>query len=289
MLTDYSGNNVESLISIKNIDKINPQIIGAENGKVYNQDIRLEYKDNIGIKEIFVDKYGGFDFRVFDDFYDIDKYFGIDVTDTKVSPIILEHPRGTRKYKYYLDNILYGITENITYTFSGLIPGSKHTIKIEAIDENENVLAKVEKNIEMNYFSGIETGKTDNIFRVRLTNIDNKIKKYDYAIWSDENKDDSIKFYPESLISADNTLDIQFDRLKFDSYTNKNYVYRLHIFLRDENRNVISILPINILFGKSVLEQNPLDPYNLKDNGNYQIVVTDFAGNKEEYDIYIKK
>lgn len=288
ILKDLSGNKTILNYSINNIDKIKPQIIGVNNGDIVKTDIKLEYKDNVGIKEIFIDKYAGLDFRVFDDFYDTDQYLGIDVTDTKIKVILLQHPRGTSKYKYYLDDILDGISEESTYQFNNLNPGEKHKVKVEAIDSQGNLLAKVEKNVEMNYFSEIETIKTDTTYIATLKNIDSRIKRYEYHIMSDENVDDSLTFFTGSNIE-NNELTVTFDRQSFGKYTSKDYIYRIHIHLYDENNNHISTLPINILFGKTVEESKPIDIYNLTENGKYQIIVTDFAGNKEEYDIEIQK
>lgn len=57
-LKDMSGNKTVASYLVNNIDKIKPQIIGVNNGEFRNSNIKLEYKDNVGIKEIFVDKYG---------------------------------------------------------------------------------------------------------------------------------------------------------------------------------------------------------------------------------------
>lgn len=288
VLKDLSGNKTILNYSVSNIDKIKPQIIGVNNGDILKTDVKLEYKDNVGIKEIFVDRYAGLDFRVFDDFYDTDQYLGIDVNDKKVKVILLQHPRGAKKYKYYLDDVLYGISEEMTYLYTGLNPGEKHIVKVEAIDSQGNILAKVQKNVEMNYFSEIETIKTDNTYTATLKNIDPRIKRYEYHIMSDENTEDSLTFYPGENIN-NNELTVNFDRLAFGSYTSKDYIYRIHIHLYDENNNHVSTLPINILFGKTVEESKPIDVYYLTESGKYQIIVTDFAGNKEEYDIEIQK
>ncbi len=289
ILKDYSGNNTEVIYSVNNIDKEKPQIIGITDGAYTSTEVKLEYKDNVGIKEIFVDRYSSLDFRVFDDFYDTDFYFGIDTIDTKITPRILSHPKGTRKYKYYLNNVLQAITENTEYTFSGVIPGNKYIVKIEAIDENGTVLETVEKETFTNFFSNIETRKSDDIYNAKLMNIDSRIKSFSYVIWSDEDKEDSMTWYTGGNISTDRTLELEFNRQNFGSYTDKSYIYRIHIFLYDETGNIISTLPINILFGKTVPKKSEIDIYNLTEGGIYQIIATDFAGNKTEYNIYIIK
>ncbi len=170
-----------------------------------------------------------------------------------------------------------------------MIPGNKYIVKIEAIDENGTVLETVEKETFTNFFSNIETRKSDDIYNAKLMNIDSRIKSFSYVIWSDEDKEDSMTWYTGGNISTDRTLELEFNRQNFGSYTDKSYIYRIHIFLYDETGNIISTLPINILFGKTVPKKSEIDIYNLTEGGIYQIIATDFAGNKTEYNIYIIK
>lgn len=73
-----------------------------------------------------------------------------------------------------------------------MIPGNKYIVKIEAIDENGTVLETVEKETFTNFFSNIETRKSDDIYNAKLMNIDSRIKSFSYVIWSDEDKEDSM-------------------------------------------------------------------------------------------------
>ena len=57
-IRDFYGNFSEVEYSVNNIDKEPPQIIGCENGGIYSKPLTLDYKDNVEIKEILVDKYG---------------------------------------------------------------------------------------------------------------------------------------------------------------------------------------------------------------------------------------
>lgn len=54
-IVDYYNNKKEITISVKNIDKIVPEIVGVEDGKSYNKGKELIYKDNIGIKSIKIE------------------------------------------------------------------------------------------------------------------------------------------------------------------------------------------------------------------------------------------
>lgn len=54
-IEDYYNNKKEIAISVKNIDKFAPEIVGIEEGKTYNKAVELVYKDNIGIKSIKIE------------------------------------------------------------------------------------------------------------------------------------------------------------------------------------------------------------------------------------------
>lgn len=55
VIEDYFENKKNIEISITNIDKIAPEILGVENGKTYGKSVNLAYKDNIGIKNISIE------------------------------------------------------------------------------------------------------------------------------------------------------------------------------------------------------------------------------------------
>ena len=58
ILEDLSGNKTEISYKVDWIDKINPEILGIENGKIYNAPVDILYKDNVGIKSVEVQNYG---------------------------------------------------------------------------------------------------------------------------------------------------------------------------------------------------------------------------------------
>lgn len=55
LIEDYYNNKKSIQIIINNIDKVLPEIIGVEDGKIYDVGLKLVYKDNIGIKSIMVE------------------------------------------------------------------------------------------------------------------------------------------------------------------------------------------------------------------------------------------
>ncbi len=54
-LEDYYNNRKKVKIAITNIDKVLPEIVGIEEGNVYNKGLKLIYKDNIGVKNIIIE------------------------------------------------------------------------------------------------------------------------------------------------------------------------------------------------------------------------------------------
>ncbi len=50
---DYENQTIVNY-TIDNIDKIPPEIIGIEEGKIYNREVNLKYRDNTGIKDIII-------------------------------------------------------------------------------------------------------------------------------------------------------------------------------------------------------------------------------------------
>lgn len=56
IVTDDYGNSEIITYVVDNIDKILPEIIGIENGKIYKGKVEINYKDNVGIQKINVFK-----------------------------------------------------------------------------------------------------------------------------------------------------------------------------------------------------------------------------------------
>lgn len=54
IVEDISGNKTPIMYEINNIDKIPPEIIGIEDGKIYCGEVNINYRDNFGIKDIII-------------------------------------------------------------------------------------------------------------------------------------------------------------------------------------------------------------------------------------------
>lgn len=129
-IRDFSGNVAETEYSVNNIDKIPPQIIGCENGGIYESPLPLSYYDNDVIKEIKIEKYAE---KLSISACQIDKNTSDLTVHMDASPL------GTRKYRYYRNNKLYTTVTEKNYVFPEF-QKEKDEIKIEALDEFGQVL-----------------------------------------------------------------------------------------------------------------------------------------------------
>lgn len=286
---DYSGNKSKLNVSVSNIDKEPPKIIGIEEIDNLMIPLKLNYTDNIKVKNIEVKRYtGDLNFRVLDDFYDDKTYYGIDVLDTKIIATIIGRPIGTVKYKYYLDGILKGITDNMTFVFNNLTAMTGYEITVEAIDKNDNVILSRTKNVVTQCFSEVEEYKTDALGVITIKGIYPIVDKIKLNLYSDENPND-VTFLDIGYDKNINEFTFVFNRETF-KYTNPAYIYRLHFYFYDKDGKQVSVLPYNLMFGvePNNFELDIKDVYNLTKSGTYQIIVEDIAGNITEKTINVK-
>lgn len=286
---DYSGNKSKLNVSVSNIDKEPPKIIGIEEIDNLMIPLKLNYTDNIKVKNIEVKRYtGDLNFRVLDDFYDDKTYYGIDVLDTKIIATIIGRPIGTVKYKYYLDGILKGITDNMTFVFNNLTAMTGYEITVEAIDKNDNVILSRTKNVVTQCFSEVEEYKTDALGVITIKGIYPIVDKIKLNLYSDENPND-VTFMDIGYDKNINEFTFVFNRETF-KYTNPAYIYRLHFYFYDKDGKQVSVLPYNLMFGvePNNFELDIKDVYNLTKSGTYQIIVEDIAGNVTEKNINVK-
>lgn len=286
---DYSGNKSQLNVSVSNIDKESPKIIGIEEVSNLVVPLKLNYIDNIEVKKVEVKRYtGDLNFRVLDDFYDDKNYYGIDVLDTKIIATIIGRPVGTVKYKYYLDGVLKGITDNMTFVFNNLTAMTSYDVTVEAIDKNDNVILSRTKNVVTQCFSEVEEYKTDTLGVITVKGIYPIVDKIKLNLYSDENPND-VTFMDIEYDKNINEFTFVFNRETF-KYTNPEYIYRLHFYFYDKDGKEVSVLPYNLMFGvkPNNFELDIEDVYNLTKSGTYQIIVEDIAGNVTEKYIDVK-
>ena len=160
VLKDNSGNKKEIEYEVDNIDKIPPTIEGIEDGKTYTNNLQPIYNDNIGIKNIQIDKYGtSLKLNCYTEYYDTSQYKGIDVDKNNIYVWITSKPKNTNKYRYYLNNTLKLESDEDEYTFTNLTKGTEYTVKIEAINSSGEVIDAASKVIKTRYFGKLVANK----------------------------------------------------------------------------------------------------------------------------------
>lgn len=281
LLNDLSGNQKEVNYSIKNIDKEPPQIIGVEDGVTYRQPVNIEYTDNTEIKEIKVDKYGNqLIIRCEEDFYDSEFYKGLDVLGNQIYVDVIQHPKDTVNYRFYLNNVLKATTEKSEYTYKGLSTATTYTIKVEAIDNQENILGTVSKTVTTKCFTGIKATKVGDTFKVKITGIDKNASLGFNALWY-EGCGTQKYSYPGS--NSDYSVDLSFNAYQIDGKKSSGYYYFHLQFFNNFDSKYNQIFCMNIKFDKNYEKINDdidIDPNCLNQRGNYEITVIDVAGNK---------
>lgn len=144
---DISENILEIPYEVSNIDKELPQITGIQNGEIYYSDIELIYTDNSGIASVVIDKYNYMDFSYTVNYSDTENPYAKDINIMCLKVNITEKPEKAKSYKYYLNENLYEITENTEYGFLDVQSGQIYNLRIEAVDEDLNVIETVIKDI----------------------------------------------------------------------------------------------------------------------------------------------
>lgn len=282
-IRDFSGNVTEVEYNVSNIDKEAPQIIGCQNGGTYNRPLVLDYSDNVEIKNIYVDRYDNeLTLSYIDSYSDNFYYYGIDRTNATLTIRVTGHPKNTRKYKYYANNKLYATTTDTSYTFTGLSKGSTYELKVQAIDALGNVLDEKSQTGYTSFYESVTSTKANNQFSATINNLDSSVKRIRYAVWNYYVQDDK-RWY--ELPITNNTATIGCTHFQTNYYGS----YIIHAYMYDSNNNVLDVLGFSLDFSSNYRPtSSKINPYKLTQSGNYQILVSDLAGNETIYEIKIK-
>ena len=283
-LEDNSGNKKNVSIEINNIDKIPPVI----NGATYNRTVKPTYSDNVGIKEIIANKYGTtLSFSCYREYTDTSGYKGIDISKNSIHVLITNKPVGTKRYKYYINNSLKQETTDKEYTFTGLNKGTEYTIKIEAVDENGNVLKTASKQMKTGYFESMSATKEGGTFNVTMYGIEPEITHAIIARFSASNRN-NVK-YTTVNINSDRSITAKLVATDLTSTIETGYYY-LQFHLKRPGDETVDLIGCNIIFGTNYVKPvSDVDPENITQNGTYEIIVTDLAGNITKKSFTIQK
>lgn len=292
ILEDLSGNKTEISYKVDWIDKINPEILGIENGKTYNAPVDILYKDNVGIKSVEVQNYGYLEIEFNGISYDTEKKYAFDYTDSTCRLRVIQKPRETVKFRYYCNDKLCIETEEEEYTYKNLekdIEGIKFTV--EAIDENGNVIEKREEKGRTANYKNVNINKNDAGATVNLSGIDSKVKSVRYYVWERGNQATTQVGYETLVNNSSANLSFQ-----IKDFNNKKCVYTMHIYTVDFDGTLSLVNGIDIEIGKNYnpnleekeeIIERPANVNRLEQKGRYIIKVVDLAGNETKYTIRI--
>ena len=247
ILEDLSGNKTEISYKVDWIDKINPEILGIENGKTYNAPVDILYKDNVGIKSVEVQNYGYLEIEFNGISYDTEKKYAFDYTDSTCRLRVVQKPRETVKFRYYCNDKLCIETEEEEYTYKNLekdIEGIKFTV--EAIDENGNVIEKREEKGRTANYKNVNINKNDAGATVNLSGIDSKVKSVRYYVWERGNQATTQVGYETLVNNSSANLSFQ-----IKDFNNKKCVYTMHIYTVDFDGTLSLVNGIDIEIGKN--------------------------------------
>lgn len=281
---DFSGNCTQLEYQVNNIDKEAPEIIGCEDGKTYFAPLMIDYKDNQEIKNVSIEKYQDkLTLEYQNIYYDCADLYGIGRTKSQIEIKVKEHPFGTKRYKYYINDELYATTSEKQYIFTKLNKGTVYKVKVQAIDSLGNVLDEKEMVAKTSYYNTIISSKTKQDWKAEINEIDDSVSKISYAVWN---------IYDEKNTIWQNAQIVnQKAQIDFTPFCVSLYpAYVIHAYLYDTNNEVMDIIEFSIDFATNYekKEKKEENLYEIIEAGNYQIKVTDFAGNETSCHIKIE-
>lgn len=272
------------------IDKEKPSIIGAEDGATYNTGVELSYTDNVEIANIFVDRYDD-TFTLFNSnsFFDNVTYQFVPLTRTTITAWVQKHIRGTVKYNYYLDNVLYATTSDTRYTYTGLEELTSHVAKVEALDKYGNVIStSTMSEMITPVFDNVTINRTETSCTATFTGISDNVFNVVCYRWLNANKEGT-QIYGDIKMENNQAS----CTLTFSDHGSQYGLYKMHVYfyyLDSEGKQQVCIYGGNIYYQESYDEAVEITSiYEVTADGKYYVCAEDIAGNETEIDFTIAK
>ncbi len=272
---DLAGNVGYLKYVVDNIDKIPPSIIGVENNGKYNEKKEVKYIDNDSqIEKIQKIYYGDLLIDSNSDYYNTSKKLGIDVNRNSVTIKVLRAPKNIINYKYYRidsEQENYILSKERTIKFNNL-DKKKYKYYVIATDINGNIFKSNIIERTGSYFENIKVNKNKFGANISLIGTESIINKIKYKIISLDN----------DIIKTGDIINNELEFNKSDFNNSNKYKIELEFFAESaltDTRN----LYINL--NENYIKEN--DNIFTK-SGNYDIIVTDKAGNVSSYTISLE-
>ena len=199
---------------------------------------------------------------------------------------ITDKPKGTVKYKYYINNSLKFEGNEAEYTFTNLNKRTEYTVKIEAINKSGEVLDTVSQKIKTRYFDNIIANKEGKKFTVTLQGLEPEVKNAIVTKFSASNRNNII--YEGPKIQSDRSVTSSLVATELTQTVENGYYY-IQFHLKDGNDQTIDLVGCNIIFNTNYVETDmSINPYNITQKGYYEVRVYDLAGNETKKEFTIK-
>lgn len=273
------------------IDNEPPKISGAENGKIYNTNVHLNYTDNYTVKDIYSNYYSD-SFSIYadtEDFYETDTVQIVPATKTTITAYVTSNTREMEKYRYYLNGDLYKTTSDKKYTFRGLQESTNYLIRVEALDRYGNIIDVKETTRKTIPISNVEFSYSWENKYVAIKGVPSSTTKVEVYAWVRGHFDDTYqKVYVlnDSVGSYVTTIGMS----NFKNYTGR-YVVLFNVFYKESNgsttkMDVLGTFEMPNKYNSSYYNGLPND---FVYNGNYYVRCIDEVGNESELDFTIQK
>ena len=291
-IRDEDFNYQEVEYNVNWIDKNSPIIIGAENGKIYNEDVNLTFSDETEIKEIYADYYSN-SFSIYRDkgvFLENENFQIIAANRNSITIYVTENKKGMEKYNYYMDGVLYATTHSKSYTFTGLeLSDTKHRFVVEALDRYGNVLESKSCSRNTIPMDNIRFWESEDIKYIAIEGIPETTTNVKTLVWIDGHYEETLNENNEVQFENPTTIIIAIDRKQYNNY---NGAYRIDCKVNYTGENGLA-KSFNYT-GKVILPTTYKERYTglpntFTDNGNYYVRCVDSAGNEKELEFVIKK
>ena len=267
------------------IDKTFPQIIGVENGVIYDLPPNVEYYDKYGIEKIEIKTEEELNIEY--QYKNSNLKPNSDRTSTTLTAHISYAPKSSIEYKWYIKKeaeIEYKLIDTnleSEYIFTNLEPETRYNIYcIANTSDNKSYMSNIITAQTIKGASNVEIMDVlEDGYKIKVNNIDTKYKYIYFPTWSEVDWQDDIIWYRYEVIN--NQCIFEFN------YKNHNKVkgmYNTHIYLQEEGKKVEYLQSTYIWVG----EEEP-EKQKTKFTGKVEMTITDTVGNKTNTDYFVDK
>lgn len=282
LVTDIYNNQTQ--IETFLIDKTAPQILGVENGIIYDLPPNVEYYDKYGIEKIEITTEEELELEY--QYKNSNQRPLSDRTSSTLTVHVSYAPKSAMEYKWYIKKetekeyqLIESNLEN-QFTFTNLESETRYNIYcIASTSDNKSYMSNI---ITAQTITDVEKVEiievTSSGYKIKVTQI---AKQYQYIYlptWSDENGQDDIIWYKYNIIDYDECV----FEIDYNNHNKETGKYKTHIYLEEDGKDRRYVQTLEVWVG----EDEPTHE-ETEVKGNVGITVTDKAGNQSKVEYFI--